>query len=148
MTRLISIVVAAFFGLTFQALGQSVDRPEGVYALNYAKSMIQGPAAKSQTLNFEGDAITAIGFGANDKPYSIVFPNIMDGKPHPIIGTPAFDSETLTPINPYTNTISRTKDEKVVQTGVALFNPQTKTLTLTLVNATNGNSSVVVFEKQ
>jgi hypothetical protein len=81
MKRLgLSIIVA--IGSTLPALGQQV-LPEGIYQLNFAKSTIHGPTAKNQTLNRMGDTVTVVGFDANGKPYTVVFPYIADGRPRP-----------------------------------------------------------------
>jgi hypothetical protein len=69
----LGIIVAV--GLTLPAFGQQA-LPEGIYQLNFAKSTIHGPTAKSQTLSRMGDTVTVVGFDANGKPYTVVFPSI------------------------------------------------------------------------
>jgi len=136
-------------GLTLPAFGQeAVKVPDGIYQLNYAKSTIRGPIPKSLTINTVGDTTTVIGFGLNDKPYTIVLPYIIDGKPHPITGSPVFDTETRTHLDMYTSSIKRTKEEKLVQAGYEIFNPQTNTFTLSLSFVDTPNSYVLVLEKQ
>jgi hypothetical protein len=141
----LGLVIAT--GLTLPAVGQQAV-PDGIYQLNYEKSTIHGPTAKSQTLNRMGDTVTVVGFDANGKPYTVVFPSIADGRPRPITGSPAFDTQIITQLNPYTTSISRTKDGKVTQTGIAIHNPATNTTTLALTSPDASASYVLVFEKQ
>ena len=89
-----------------------------------------------------------VGFDLNAKPYTIVFPHIIDGKPHPITGAHFVDAETTTQLDMYTVSVTRTKEGKLVQSGYGIFNPQANTLTLTLSAANGQNSYVLVFEKQ
>jgi hypothetical protein len=143
----VGIIVAV--GLTLPAFGEeAVKVPDGIYRLNYAKSTIRGPFPKSLTINTAGGTTTVIGFGPDDKPYTIVLPYIIDGKPHPITGSPAFDTETRTYLDMYTSSIKRTKEGKLVQTGYEIFNPQTNTFTLSLSFVDRPNSYVLVLEKQ
>jgi hypothetical protein len=107
--------------------------PDGIYRLNYAKSTIRGPfPLKGHTMNTAGGATTVIGFGPDDRPLTTVLPYIVDGKPHPITGSPVVDSETRTYLDMYTSSIKRTKEGQLVQTGYEIFNPQTNTFTLSL----------------
>jgi hypothetical protein len=136
-------------GLTLPAFGQEVFKPEGTYQLNFAKSAIHGPfAIKSQTLNYAQDTVTVTGFDLNDKPFTVVFPRSFDGTPHPITGSPAYDTQSDTQINPYTVRLNRTKGGKLVQTGIAINNPTTNTMTLALAAADGSSSYVLVYEKQ
>jgi hypothetical protein len=143
----LGVIVA--LGLTLPAFGwEAVNPPDGIYQLNYAKSTIHGPIPKSQSFNLVGDKATLIGFAPNGNPITVILPHIIDGKPHPVTGAGAFDAEAETQLDPYTTSLSRTKEGKLVQTGYIMFNPQTNTMTLSL-NAANGpNSYVLVFEKQ
>jgi hypothetical protein len=143
----LGIIVA--IGLTLPAFGEeAVKVPDGIYQLNYAKSTIRGPFPKSLTINTVGETSTVVGFGPNDKPYTIVLPLIIDGKPHPITGSPVVDTETRTHLDMYTSSIKRTKEGKLVQAGYEIFNPQTNTFTLSLSFVDTPNSYVLVFEKQ
>jgi hypothetical protein len=146
----LGIIVAV--GLTLPAKAaevvEPIKPPDGIYVLNVAKSTFHGPVVKAEMLSQTGDTFTATGFGANGQPFTIVFPGIADGKPHPVTGSPLYDTQTVTQIDPYTNAVSRSKDGKVVQTGVNIFNPTTNTTTSTLA-ATDGRFyHVFVFEKQ
>jgi hypothetical protein len=135
-------------GLTLPAFGQeAVKPPDGIYQLNLAKSTIRGPIGKSQTLNVVGDTITSVGFEANGKPYSFVSEVITDGKPRPSTNT-LWDTSTYTQLDPYTVGISRFKAEKVLWTGIRLWSPESKTLTLTVIAADGSYNHVLVFEKQ
>jgi hypothetical protein len=144
----LGIIVAV--GLTLPAFGEeSVKVPDGIYRLNYAKSTFRGPfPLKGHTMNTAGGATTVIGFGPDDRPYTIVLPYIIDGKPHPITGSPVVDTETRTYLDMYTSSIKRTKGGQLVQTGYEIFNPQTNTFTLTLSDVDSPNSYVLILEKQ
>jgi hypothetical protein len=141
-----TIFALAFFTLTLQAFGQEVFKPEGTYQLNLAKSAIHGPIVKTMTTNV-GNTVTVLGFDANGKPYTAIFPFIVDGKPHPIMGSPTYDTEIDTQLNPYTISISRTKDGKVIQTGISIHNPTLNTTTLAIAAADGSYSHVLVYEK-
>jgi hypothetical protein len=89
----LGIIVA--IGLTLPAFGQSGKVPDGIYQLNYEKSSIRGPIAKSQTVQIgPGDINTIIGIGLDGKPYTMIDTGIVDGKPHPITGSPNYDMTT------------------------------------------------------
>jgi hypothetical protein len=142
----LGIIVA--IGLTLPAFGQqAVKVPDGIYQLNHAKSTIRGPIGKSQTLNVEGDAITSVGFGENGKPYSFVSIVITDGKPRASTNTP-WDTSTYTQLDPYTVRIERFKAQKPLWSGIRLWSPESKTLTLTVIAADGSTNHVLVFEKQ
>jgi hypothetical protein len=152
-TILSGVVIAA--GLTLPAFGQGVDPEEGIYQLNLAKSTIRGPAPKTQTLNIEKRAFTAIGFDINGKPYTIVYPtqaNNPEDATLPITGSRLYDAAKGTRIDPYTVSFNRTKDGKVVETGVRIYNPKDKTLTVTYIGTSNSvigpYSHIFVYEKQ
>jgi hypothetical protein len=147
----LGIIVA--LGLTLPALGQQAfNAPEGIYVLNAAKSTFRGPASKNQVINVEKETVTAIGFGPDGKPFSITFPNAgntADGQSRPAAGI-AFDAQTTTQLDPYTTKAVRTKDGKVIQTLIGIYNPDSKTITVTAIGTTpNGSiNHVLVFEKQ
>jgi len=152
MSRL--ILACALAGiLAVPAFGQqAVNAEEGVYVLNPTKSTFRGPGARNQNINVEKETITVIGFGPDGKPFIFSFPNAdstADGQPHPAKGL-GFDATTSTRLNPYTTKAVRTKDGKVLQTLIAIYNPDGKTLTVTVIgtNSFGQINHVLVFEKQ
>jgi hypothetical protein len=150
MKRLcLGVVVAA--GLRLPAFGEEAVNWEGIYQLNLAKSTIRGQPfpAKSQTMNLvPGNAVAFVGFTVEGKPITGSTPFIVDGKPRPIAGSPLYDMNTYTRLDPFTISISRTKDGKVAQTGITIFNPQSKTITTTISAADGSYNYVLVYEKQ
>ena len=142
----LGIIVA--IGLTLPAFGQEVfNPPDGNYVLNFAKSTTPSVRlVKSQTLTVTGNSFSATGLDASDKPYTYVFQWIMDGKSRPVTGSPVWDDDAYTQLNPYTVSVTRAKDGKTVQTGISIYNPETKTITFAATDA--NRSYVLVYEKQ
>jgi hypothetical protein len=146
----LGIIVAV--GLTLPAFAQEAVSPEkGVYVLNPAKSTFRGPGSKNQVLYVGKETTTVVGFLANGKPFTAVFPNgSVDGQSHPAPDAIAFDAQTSTRIDPYTVRTVR----KAVQTLIGIYNPDAKALTVTAIGtATIGSAQqsfahVWVFEKQ
>jgi hypothetical protein len=145
----LGIIVAT--GLTLPAFGQQAAKvlPDGVYVLNFAKSTFRGsaPVGKSQTFNVVGDTLTSVGIGPDNKPNSFVSIITPDGKPRPSTNTP-WDSSTYTRLDPYTVRIERFKADKPLWTGISLWTPGNKTLTLTLIAADGSANNVLVYEQQ
>jgi hypothetical protein len=143
----LGIIVA--MGFTLPAFGQEAVYPEeGVYVLNPAKSTFRGPGAKTQVLYVGKETNTVIGFLADGKPFSITFPNgPADGQSRPAT-SPNFDAQTSTQLDPYTVKTARTKDGKVVQTLIGIYNPDSKALTVTAIGAGGAYNHVLFFEKQ
>jgi hypothetical protein len=147
----LGIVVA--IGLTLPAFGQEAVFPEeGVYILNPVKSTFRGPAIKNQVLYVGKEANSVVGFDANGKPYSVSFPNTRgasDGQSHPANGLD-FDAQANTRIDPYTTRAVRTKDGKMVSALVTIYNPDSKTMTVSTsgTGPAGAYSHVLVFEKQ
>jgi hypothetical protein len=150
----LGVVVA--IGLTLPAFEQEAVDPEGgVYVLNPAKSTFRGPGIRTQVLYVGKETSTVVGFLANGKSFSATFPNgPIDGQSHPAPDAIAFDAQTSTRLDPYTVKTVRTKDGKVTQTLIAIYNPDAKALTVTAIGtATIGSAQqslahVWVFEKQ
>jgi hypothetical protein len=94
-----------------------------------------------------GDTVTIVGFDANGKPFTVTVPFINDGKPHAVTGNASYDTSTSTQINPYTVSLSRSKDGKVVETGVSIHNPTINTTTLAIAATDGSYSHVLVYEK-
>jgi hypothetical protein len=109
---------------------------------------VRGPALRTQTVKFEENTVTTVGFDADSKPYILVFPYIVDGKPRPVTGSPLYDMTTYTQVDPHTVSISRSKAGKVVESGYRIFNPDNKTITLSISATDRSFSHVYVYEKQ
>jgi hypothetical protein len=147
----LGIIVA--IGLTLPAFGQeAVNAEEGsVWVLNPTKSTFRGPISKTQAFYVGKETYTVAGFLANGTSFSVTYPASDDGKSRPISGAPNVDAQTVTRLDPYTIKTVRTKDGKVVQTLIAIYNPDGKTTTVTVIGATPAGvsyNSVLVFEKQ
>ena len=146
----LGIIVA--IGLMLPAFGQDIVYPEeGIYVLNPAKSTFRGPAQKYQIINIGKETTTAVGFLPNGKPFTDTFPNgrgSTDGQFHPVIGSPNYDAQANTRLDTYTVKGVRTKDGKVLQTLIAIYNPDGKTLTVSATSPTGAFNHVYVFEKQ
>jgi hypothetical protein len=129
----------------------------GTWKLNLEKSKFNpGPAPKSNTLTYEavGEAtrVTTEGINAAGNPTKSVFgPFLLDGKPSPVTGVPAFNESTYKKVNDSTVEFTRLKDGKPVQTGTRVVSADGKTLTFstTGVDASGQQiNNVAVFEKQ
>jgi hypothetical protein len=64
-----------------------------------------------------------------------------------VTGSPAYDADAYTQLNPYTVGVTRTKDGKTVQTGISIYNPETKTITFTAVGGSAADY-VLVYDGQ
>jgi hypothetical protein len=139
-------------GLTLPAFGQEQEPaklPNGIYVLNMAKSIIRGAGPVAEILKIEGDKTTVIGFNNAGGQTNFVFDApAIDGKPHPIIGSPAWDSYTTTQLDPYTTSTTRFKDGQARLTSVTIINPKTNTLTTTTISLRGLATNLLVFEKQ
>jgi hypothetical protein len=145
----LGIIVA--IGLTLPtkaAETEPVRLPDGIYELKMAKSAVRGPSLQAEIIKVEGDTITAMNFAGDGKPRTFVYKRIVDGKPRPITGSPIFDTETFTQLDTYTVGLNRSKDGKVIQTGIQIFNPITNTITATVIETNGRYSHLYVYEKQ
>jgi hypothetical protein len=113
-----TIFALTFFSLTLPAFGQGVDPLIGTWKLNLEKSTFTGRAPpKSRTATFAGEgqtfAVTIEGVEAKGQALKLIYRHIYDGQPHPITGSPDFDSNTY---HRFGNSISGTffKNGKVV----------------------------------
>jgi hypothetical protein len=96
---LLGFVVAS--SLTFPAFGQGVDPLIGTWKLNLENSTYVGSSPpKSQTLTFTGQRQnfidTAEGITAQGQAFKLVLQDIFDGMPHPVTGSPNYDSIAFT----------------------------------------------------
>jgi hypothetical protein len=81
------------------ALGQGVDPLIGTWKLNVDNSTFTGRVPpKSRTATWAGEgqnlAVTVEGVEANGQPLKLIFRLFYDGQPHPVTGSPDYDSNT------------------------------------------------------
>jgi hypothetical protein len=150
---ILSLSSVLMFGIALAAFShpgfaQTNVTPNGIFQLNVAKSKFPGAALKSQTAYFEGQKAVAVGIDAQGNGRAIVFEVIEDGKPHPVTGFPPYDSSAYTRVDGHTVNFTRFKDGKVVQTGNSVISSDGKTWTTTFINATTGQQTIQVYEKQ
>ena len=153
-----SLVVAGLSLLiaTGQALAQATDPVVGTWELNLAKSAFTpGPAPKSETRIYEASGsdfkLTLKGIDGNGKPTSIQASYSMDGREHPIIGSPDADSQSIKRVDALTTEGTLKKSGKVVQTVRREITKDGKTMTITFkgVNARGETiHNIMVFEKR
>jgi hypothetical protein len=146
----LGIIVA--IGLTLPAFGQErepVRLPDGIYVLNIAKSVIPVFGPTAEIVKIEKDKSSVIGFNTDGGQTNSVFDIApADGKPHPITGSPFYDSYTATQLDPYTTSSTRFKDGQPRLTSVTLLNPKTNTITITIVSINGRANNLLVYEKQ
>ena len=148
-----TIFALSFFSLTLPAFGQGAGPLVGTWKINLEKSTWSGPpAVKSQTITFTGEGQnfinTAEGVGAYGQPFKVVLMHICDGQPHPVTGSPFYNSNTFTRIGNTINAV-RYKDGKAVEIGQGVIVPG-KTYTFRAEGVFNGQpySNVRVFDRQ
>jgi hypothetical protein len=97
----------------------------------------------------EGRKSTVIGWNNVGVLINLTFPDtIVDGKPHPITGSPFWDSYTATQLDPYSITTTRFKDGEARLTTVGIFNPKTNTWTTTTISLRGLATNLLVYQKQ
>lgn len=153
-----SLVVAglALLIATGEALAQATDPVVGTWELNPTKSAFTpGPAPKSETRIYEASGsdikLTVKGIDGNGKPTSIQASYSMDGREHPIIGSPDADSQSIRRVDALTTEGTLKKSGKVVQTVRREITKDGKTMTITFkgVNARGETmNNTMVFERQ
>jgi hypothetical protein len=129
----------------------------GTWQLNLAKSKYSpGPALKSQTVAIQAEGqnhkLTIAGIDAAGKPVATsTITRIYDGMPHPVPGSPDYDTEAATRVDANNLIIIRTKAGKLVQINTMTVSPDAKTRTFiaTGIDA-NGHplNNATVFDKQ
>jgi hypothetical protein len=148
----LGIIVA--IGLTPPAFGQGVDPLIGTWKLSLEKSTFTGRVPpKSRTATWAGEgqnfAVTVDGVEAKGQPLKLIFKHIYDGQPHPVTGSPNYDSNTYHRIG---NSINGTffKDGKVVGlTQVQLVPGKTVTVIEEGIDAGDlPYHDVLVFDRQ
>jgi len=153
-----SVVVA---GLVFliaagAALAQAEDPVVGTWELNVAKSAFSpGPAPKSETRIYVASGsdlkLTLKGIDGGGKPTSIQASYSLDGREHPIVGSPDADSQSITRVDALSTKGTLKKGGKVVQTVRREITKDGKTMTITFegVNARGQTTkNVMVFDKK
>lgn len=151
----ITLMGFAIAALPSVGFAQSV-LPSGLWQLNVAKSKYSpGPPPKSTTVNIQGEGqnrkATLVGINAAGNPFVAVFPDVLDGQPHPVTGNPNFDATADTRVDDHTFNFSRIKAGKVVASGTAAVSQDGKTTTFTTTGTdANGQqfNNITVFEKQ
>jgi hypothetical protein len=154
--RILVVAGLAFLIATGEALAQATDPVVGTWELNLAKSAFSpGPAPRSETRIYEASGsdlkVTLKGVDGSGKPTSSQSTYRIDGREHPIIGSPDADSQTLKRVDPLTIEGTLKKSGKVVQTVRRAISKDRKTMTITFkgVNARGQTiNDVVVFEKR
>jgi hypothetical protein len=153
-----SFVVAglAFLIATGAALAQANDPVVGTWELNVAKSAYSpGPAPKSETRIYVASGsdlkLTLKGIDGDGKPTSIQASYSLDGREHPIMGSPDADSQSITRVDALTTKGTLKKRGKVVQTVRREITKDGKTMTIAFkgVNARGETiNNIMVFEKR
>jgi hypothetical protein len=136
------------------AFGQGVDPLIGTWKLNLEKSTFVGvPPVKSQTATWAGEgqtfAVTAEGVDAQGQPFKVILRHIYDGQPHPVAGSPNYDSNAFHRVGNSINGV-RFKNGKVVEIAQGQIVPgKTYTVIEEGINA-NGQPyrDVLVFDRQ
>jgi hypothetical protein len=107
----------AIVALSQPSFAQTDVTPSGIFQLDVAKSKFPGTALKSQTLYFDGQRqrVVVAGIDAQGNARTIVYEEpVVDGKPHPVMGFPLYDSASATRVDAHTFNVTRFKDGKVV----------------------------------
>jgi hypothetical protein len=152
MKRLgLGIIVA--IGLTLPAKaageGEPVKMPEGVYVLNIAKSIVRGAGPVAEMFRVEKDKTTVVGFNTAGQLVNFIFPDpVIDGQPHPITGSPLWDSYVGKQLDPYSVVTTRYKDGEERFTTVSIFNPKTNTFTTTAISLRGTATNLLIYDKQ
>jgi hypothetical protein len=135
---------------------QAGDPVIGTWELNVAKSKYTpGPAPKSETRTYtaaaKGFTFSSKGVDAQGNPTNVTFAAPLDGKYHPMIGSPTADSIMLKRIDANTTESTQKKGAKVVTTTTRVISKDGKTLTTTSKGtdaAGKPTSAVMVFDKK
>jgi hypothetical protein len=120
---------------------------------NLEKSKSTEPLPKSQIATWAGEgqnfAVTAEGVNAQGQPFKVILRHIYDGQPHPVAGSPDYDSNAFHRIGNSINGV-RFKNGKVVEIAQGQIVPgKTYTLIEEGINA-NGQPyrDILVFDRQ
>lgn len=156
IARTLIVAGLALFVVTAEARAQAVDPVVGTWELNVAKSSFSpGPAPQSETRTYVAAGsdlqLTLKGVDSAGKPTSIQASYSLDGREHPIIGSPDADSQSLKRVDALTIEGTLKKDGKVVQTVRRSIAKDGKTMTITFKgqNAKGQTiNNVMVFDKK
>lgn len=133
----------------------AADPVIGTWTLNTAKSKFSGPAPKSSTRTYvaQGDKIVmnvkTVMADGNEVSQSSTY--TLDGKDAPFIGSPTWDTLSVTKSGPNSAKFVQKKGGKVVGTGTRTVSPDGRTLTLAQHGAGADAAKVVdtsVFDRQ
>lgn len=128
----------------------------GTWELNVAKSAFSpGPAPKSETRIYQVSGsdlkVTSKGIDGAGKPTSIQASYSLDGREHPIMGSPDVDAQSIRRVDAFSVEGTLKKSGKVVQTARRTITKDGKTMTITFKgqNAQGQTiDNVMVFEKK
>jgi len=132
------------------------DLAVGVWKVNPAKSRYDPgpvPSTGTTTITAVGPAIKISGRGvdAAGQPTLTEYTGAFDGKDTVVVGSPAFDSQSMKRIDANTTEVTRKRAGKIVQTALRVISPDGKTMTMT-TTGTDGQgrkiNNVTVYEKQ
>jgi hypothetical protein len=148
------IVVAAAYASAISA--QDSDPFAGTWTLNVAKSKYDpGPAPKSGSVTFssKGTSITAVitGVSATGENLKWGYTGMIDGKDHPMTGTPDGDTIMLRRISPTSIETTYKLKGKATLVNVRSVSADGKTMTVTTkgMNAAGQKvNNVQIFEKK
>ena len=149
----VAALVAAPFALSVRA---QADPFAGTWTLNVAKSKYDpGPAGKSGSVTFttKGTTVTAAITGVSDTGEAVKwgYSGALDGKAHPLTGSPDGDMITLRQISPTSVETTYTLKGKVTLVNVRTVSADGKTMTVTTkgMNAAGQKvNNLQVFEKK
>lgn len=110
----------AFLIATGAAFAQATDPVAGTWELNLAKSSFSpGPAPTSETRIYVVSGpdvkLTLKGVGGDGKPTSIQTSYSMDGREHPVVGSPDADAQSISRVDALSTKGTLKKGGKVVQ---------------------------------
>jgi len=143
-----NILVALTLLLATSRVSLAAENPlMGTWKLNESKSKYAPGSAKNTRVAYtaaKGDMIkcTADGVDKDGKPIHWTWTGKLDGKPYPIIGSPAFDTLAYHPVNERTNDTTATKNGKVVMTATITVAKDGKSRVVTLTG-TDANSKKI-----
>jgi hypothetical protein len=150
------VVTGLAFLIGTGGLAQAPDPVVGTWELNLAKSTFSpGPAPKSEMRIYQASGsdlkLTLTGVDGAGKPTSITASYSLDGREHPIIGSPDADSQSIKRVDGLTSEGTLKKEGKVVQTVRRAISKDGKTMTITFkgVNARGQTiNNTMVFDKR
>ena len=135
----LTMAVAVSLWILGSVAGFAADSPHmGTWTLDEAKSDIPAGMAKNTTVTYteEGDQwkITTEGKGRDGKASKTTWVGKIDGKPHSVEGSTAYDQIAYTKKDERTNELKTMKDGKVIATGdiTVAADGKTRVVTVTM----------------